>query len=547
MIRKLTSLIVLALLLLAGGHAAAQEQYWQVIKERQLKMMSQFERVQYNKAFNLLKSDQFRAAANEFERFKEQYKDSEVLPYIVFFQAYSLHLAKDRNKAITIFNEVVDFFPGVIDAAAPALYYRGVAQIANGDYTKGMSTMNELLRDENYKNHPVAASASLQLVRNHWKNNDPQKANRDLRRIFKNHRQNSPKAAADAKAYYMAYCAATGNIREYVAWYNYAYKEQAEEKKISPAQFKVNMINDMYQLIMNWHSWNQFFNDEMLLRYRAGKKGPNPQQELWIFIRDNEADYNKAGRMWDFFYNSLSLLSRHYNRKFISPVAFDKLVNNAINFVKSEADLPQTKNRQQKRFASLVELLYGNREWGQGERVNANLKDEKTRAWNEYRAMYGKAEDRHANATFNDCVQKLEGIAAKFATDPGMVSRALSSKAYIYHHKIGKYEEAIKAYQELSRPPETLYNIADCQKRLKKSQEALRTYAEIAGSFPREAPNAFWHMGEYYRQLGDQKRAVATYRAILRRHPKSPQASWSHQVLERLGIDETGLGADEDF
>ena len=307
------------------------------------------------------------------------------------------------------------------------------------------------------------------------------------------------------------------------------------------------MINDMYNLIMNWHSWNQFFNDEMLLRYRAGKKGPNPQQELWIFIRDNEADYSKAGRMWDFFYNSLNLLSRHYNRKFISPVAFDKLVNNAIKFVKSEADLPQTKDRQQKRFTSLVELLYGNREWGQGERVNANLKDEKTRAWNEYRAMYGKAEDRHANATFNDCVQKLEGIAAKFATDSGMVSRALSSKAYIYHHKIGKYEEAIKAYQELSRPPETLYNIADCQKRLKKSQEALRTYAEIAGSFPREAPNAFWHMGEYYRQLGDQKRAVATYRAILRRHPKSPQASWSHQVLERLGIDETGLGADEDF
>ena len=189
MIRKLTSLIVLALLLLTGGYAAAQEQYWQVIKERQLKMMSQFERVQYNKAFNLLKSDQFRAAANEFERFKEQYKDSEVLPYIVFFQAYSLHLAKDRNKAITIFNEVVDFFPGVIDAAAPALYYRGVAQIANGDYSKGMSTMNELLRDENYKNHPVAASASLQLVRNHWKNNDPQKANRDLRRIFKNLRK----------------------------------------------------------------------------------------------------------------------------------------------------------------------------------------------------------------------------------------------------------------------------------------------------------------------------------------------------------------------
>lgn len=547
MIRKLTSLIVLALILFTGSNAHAQEQYWQVIKGPQMKMMSQFERVQYNKAYGLLRSDQFRAAANEFERFKEQYKDSEVLPYIVFFQAYSLLLAKDRNKAITIFNEVVDFFPGVIDAAAPAMYYRGVAQLQNGDYTKGMSTMNELLRDENYKTHPVAASASLQLVRNHWKNNDPQKANRDLRRIFKNHRANSPKAAEDAKHYYMAYCVSTGNLREYVAWYNYAYKAEAEEKKISPAQFKVNMVNAMYNLVMNWHNWNRFLNDELLLRYRAGKKGPNPQQELWIFIRDSEPDYNKAGRMWDFFYNSLNLLSRHSNRRFITPVAFDKLVNNAIKFVKSEADPPSAKDRQQKRFAALVELLFGNREWGQGERVNSNLKDDKTRVWNEYRAMYGKAEDKRDNVTYEDCVRKLEGIASKFATESGMAARALDAKAYIYHHRIGKYEEAIKAYQERSNPPHTLYSIADCQKRLKKPQDALRTYAEIAGSFPREAPNAFWHMGTYYQQLGDQKRAVATYRAILRRHPKSPQASWSHQALERLGIDETGLGADEDF
>lgn len=547
MIRKLTSLLALALILFTGVRAGAQEQYWQVIKGTQMKMMSQFERVQYNKAYDLLKSDQFRAAANEFERFKEQYKDSEVLPYIIFYQAYSLLLAKDRNKAITIFNEVVDFFPGVIDAAAPALYYRGVAQFQNGDYTKGMSTMNELLRDENYKVHPVAASASLQLVRNHWKNNEPQKANRDLRKIFKTHRKSSPKAAQDAKYYYMAYCVSTGNLREYEAWYNYAYKPEAEEKRISPAQFKVNMVNDMYHLVMNWHNWSRFFTDELLLRYRAGKKGPNPQQELWVFLRDNENAYNQAGRMWDFYYNSLSLLSRHSNRRFISPVAFDKLVNNAINFVKAEADPASDKNRQQKRFTALVELLFGNREWGQGERVNSNLKDDKTRAWNEYRAMYGKAEDKRDNVTYDDCVRKLEGIAAKFATDSGMIARSLDAKAYIYHHRIGKYEEAIKTYQERSNPPHTLYSIADCQKRLKQSQQALRTYAEIAGSFPKEAPNAFWHMGEYYRQLGDQKRAVATYRAILRRYPKSAQASWSHQALERLGIDETGLGADEDF
>lgn len=547
MIRKLTTWIVLALILFTGIGASAQENYWQVIKAPQMKMMSQFERVQYNKAYDLLRSDQFRAAANEFERFKEQYKDSEVLPYIIFYQAYSLLLAKDRNKAITIFNEVVDFFPGVIDAAAPALYYRGVAQIQNGDYTKGMTTMNELLRDDNYKVHPVAASASLQLVRNHWKNNDPQKANRDLRRIFKTHRVSSPRAAQDAKCYYMAYCVSTGNIREYVAWYNFAYKEEAEEKKISPAQFKVNMVNDMYQLVMNWHNWSRFFTDELLLRYRAGKKGPNPQQELWVFLRDNEPAYKDAGRMWDFYYNSLNLLSRHSNRRFITPVAFDKLVNNAINFVKAEADPASDKNRQQKRFTSLVELLYGNREWGQGERVNSNLKDEKTRAWNEYRAMYGKAEDKQFGATYEDCIRKLDGVAAKFATDSGMTARALDSKAYIYHHRLGKYEEAIKAYQERSNPPGTLYNIADCQKRLKQSQQALRTYAEIAGSFPDHAPNAFWHMGEYYRQLGDQKRAIATYRAILRRYPKSSQASWSHQALERLGIDETGLGADDDF
>lgn len=518
---------------------AVAQDYWRVIDAKKVSRMSQFERVQYSKANELLNSRQYRAAATEFDRFLIQYKDSEVIPYMLFLKAYALHQAKDRNKAVSAYNEVIDFYPGEIDASAPAMYYRGIAQFDNGDYVKGMTTMKELLDDADYKTHPVAASASLQLVRNYWKNKEPEKANIYLKRIFAEHRAN-PKtrdAANDAKRYYMASCASTGNMDAYRSWYLNTFAEEASEKKISPQAFRANMVNDMYGLVMGDY-WRFFQNDDLILKYRGGKKGTDPFRELWTLMEDNSKNFDKAGRMWEYYIQALRLLS---SKRYVSAAAFEKMVSDAVAEVLKTPDDERNKGRQQNRLNELVEMLFQNRQWDHAGYVNNKLTDKKRRAWNEYRVLEGKGQ-------WDEALKKLEIISAMFKDDSKYVSQCNWKKAWILRDYKHEYDNAIKVYREIGEPPATLWQIAECHKRKKDHTAVIAQYIEIENAFPDNGPEAAWNRCVYYNSIGEKNKSIAEARRILKVYPKKGQASAAHQHLERLGVDATGGGVtDEEF
>ncbi len=527
-----------AVLAFAFTAVLAAQELWHVVDSNRFRRMSQFERVQYQKAFDLLRNNQFRAAAAEFDRFQTQFKESEVLPYMVFLRAYALHQGKDRNRAISVYNEVIDFYPGEIDAAATAMYYKGMAQFENGDYSKGMITMKELLDDEDYGVHKVAASASLQLVRNHWKNKEPDKAEQYLKKIYKDHR--GTRAADDAKAFYMASCACTGKMKDYSSWYLDTYREEAMEKKISAAELKVQMVSEMYNMLMTWYNYHHFFQkDDLILNYRGGKRGPDPFKELWVYIHDNQPSYSKADRMWDFYRQTIHLNAAKNLEK---DEAFDKRIADAIKLIQSTPDDEKNKDRQEKRLETLVSLLFQSGRWAHGGYVNTRIKDPKKRAWNEAVSLEGMKK-------WDDALKQLDLIASKFPADAKLVRDAGWKKAWILHHAKGQYDEAIKTYRAIGDPPRTLWEVADCYKRKKDPNGAIQTYIEIENSFQKtDGPEAAWRRANYYKQLGENKKAIAEARRLLKVYPKSNQASWSHQLLESMGIDETGLGAgvDED-
>jgi len=529
------SLLILTAILFTGTAGLQAQNYWQVINGERYKRMSQFERVQYDKAMELMRNRQYRAAANEFERFLAQYKDSEVLPYIKFLSGYALHQAKDRNKAITVYNEVVDFFGSEIPAAAVALYYRGVAQFDNGDYSKGMQTMKELLDDEDYAAHPVAASASLYMVENYWKSKKPQDAVRYLKKIFSEHRKDAPDAANHAKAMLKAYYASVdGGMAEYANWYRGAYSEEAMEKKIKPAQFKVNMVDDMYGTVMggDWR-YNNLMSSDMIMKYRAGQKGPDPVREFWKLFQDNKKNYEKIGADWDFYLKELNLMQA---RKFVNDMEFDKRVNNIANYIQKTPDDEKNKGRQQQRLGWLFNKLLEFGRDPQAAYINTLIKNEHTRVWNEY-VLIERKKDWEA------CLKKLDAIEAKFKDD----SKSCGWKrADIHHTKLHKYDEAIKLYRAVGDPPATLWRIADCCKAKKDSASALKTYIEIENSFPDSGPQAAWARCTYYNELGEKKKSIAEARRIIKVYPKNQYASAAHQHLERLGVDATGLGNVED-
>lgn len=536
--KKITFLVLLASLIFSGAAVSLHAQnYWNVMDVKRINQMSQFEKRQYEKARQLLVDKQYRAAATEFDRFRIQYKESPVMPYIVFLCGYSYHCAKDRYKAMDYYNEVIDFYAAEIPAVAVSLYYRGLAQFDNGDVSKGMTTMKQLLDDPDYSKQPVAAAASLSLVWNYWRNKEPEQAETYLKRIFETH-YGSP-AAGDARNYYIASCAATGKlVKDYPVWYMRANSKELQDKKMKPADLRVKMVNEAFNVLR--HSYHHYFQrDDLIVKYRGGKqRGPNPHKVFWAFFRLNKMHFETAGKLWDYYYKAVE-----YNAVFkvLAQKEFDELVTQALDFI---VKTPNTKDKkgnivdtQQQRITALVELLFRNGAFERAGYVNNRIKDEKVRAWNEYRVLEGLKK-------WDAALTLLDQISGKYASDAAMVSRCDWKKADILHYHMNKYDDAIKIYQSIGQPPSTLWRIAECYRKKGDNKSAATTYNEIENAFPNsgDAVNAAWHRGDLYQRIGDKPRAIAEYRRIMKVYPKSSQASSAHQRLESLGVDATGLG-----
>lgn len=122
-------------------------------------------------------------------------------------------------------------------------------------------------------------------------------------------------------------------------------------------------------------------------------------------------------------------------------------------------------------------------------------------------------------------------------------------RASVYHHYVRRWAEAITLYHAIDRPPHTLWSIQDCQGRLKKFDDQLRTLRVIKASFPPEGPRAMQHIVRVYqRQKGDKAkaRAIAACRSIMKEYKTHSVASWAHQELEKYGKATGGGVIDED-
>jgi len=125
-------------------------------------------------------------------------------------------------------------------------------------------------------------------------------------------------------------------------------------------------------------------------------------------------------------------------------------------------------------------------------------------------------------------------------------------RATVYHHHVRRYADAIKLYHAIDRPPQTLWNIQDCQRRMKKYDEQIRTLRVIKASFPADGPRAALEIARVYRGMadkGDEKakvRAIAAFRSVLKEYKTHQVASEAHQALEKYGKATGGGVLDED-
>jgi TolA-binding protein len=123
-----------------------------------------FESHTLNRAEDAWARQQYRQAGVEYAAFAHEFPKSPAAPYAMFRSARCLHIQEKHADAARAYDEVVSSYPTNLAAASPALYFKGVCEIATGDPSKAHETWKELIEDPDYRQHPLAAEALQQVA-----------------------------------------------------------------------------------------------------------------------------------------------------------------------------------------------------------------------------------------------------------------------------------------------------------------------------------------------------------------------------------------------
>ena len=560
---------------------------------RKFGALSQGERVQYTRAEDMFRQGNYEAAAIEFEKYVTQNPKSSVYSHCLLMQAYSLHLARQRNKAISLYGELLDFFADDVEEAAPASFLKGQAQIENGDPAGGYRTLKTMVEHEKYLENPISDVALNQLALNYLANKDEKGAENCWKKVdelfsaafvrpedaVKEARhslidlyisQKRPAAAEDlltkGSANARTVCeAATNTFERALAVFGKVSKDARSEyyhwftgKKAAFAE--AQRLDDYFGRALALaqrtgvaQEWRDLF--KQALEYargladakkplcygtlaarlvEAGGSAWNVQEE-WRSLGASVMGDGKglpADRQLALYMPVMDAMRIKIDAGSAPAVLWDPLVARCTEIYASL--------QGGEKDVGLAQLVDRIKVAGQTQRafdVADKIGDPALAQWK--RVELYDYEQKYTEMA--KACEELEPMDNKeYAT------RALRTRAGLYKDRLNRLEDAIKLYNEINDPPGTAWAIVDCYERLGKLQQAVATCTEIENFFENEAPSAAFRRAQIWDRAGEKKKAIAECRAVLKKYPKHQVSSQAHQMLERYGIATGGGVTDED-
>lgn len=109
-----------------------------------------------------------------------------------------------------------------------------------------------------------------------------------------------------------------------------------------------------------------------------------------------------------------------------------------------------------------------------------------------------------------------------------------------------RYKEAIAVYRQVDGFPSNYNDMAWCHRALKQWNEAIVLYRQVM-SHQGSAPQALLNIGYTYEQAGKKESAIKSFQQVCKRYPKTGQASRAHAHLQtKYKISVTLGGAKEE-
>lgn len=506
----------------------------------------------------------FRAAAAEWKkytvRFDLDFDDESVKAYVLFMQGMSLKGARDRNAAMKIFEEFLDFYSEETWLAPAARFMIGECQFANGENTKARRTYLAMVAEGD--DHPLSCRAYRRLAEIAWKLQNTDDAIKNWRMAADEKYKDSATSDWRTSCETLPQACVIGGKWKELSAFLFANSEMGDAARVKTVkQFEDIVAQRRWQ----WNAW--WFDAKYVDRPGDRDKANKEIDKGLLRWHEEQKDaFYKVKEAWDW-------LKREYNyRKAIAAAESKKLIPEMTKCVKSAEGAQRI--ARLKEFASLLcdlkffdeakslipdmalavksaqdpertrlakdfaDFLCRVRFFAEAHEMEQYVSNAMERLWLSYNI------DRNAQA-WDACILTLKQIIG--GPDAEESRKGKKTLAWVYKDCTRDYEKAVSLYQEIAEPPGTLWDIQLCYRRLGKKTEAYATLQDLE-FFPDQRAQAVWTAAEYYREDGNKDMAVSRYRRLLSdpELKKSQQSSWAHQRLEAWGIA-TGGAVIEDM
>jgi len=577
--RNLRMIFVLAAIVagLGGGFARGQETA--LSKEERTKLDT-FEGVSIDRADKVFVEREWPRAVAEYDAFIVQFPDSKVTPYAILSKGRSLQQAQKRFEAIKVYQEVIDFFPDDVKYAAAALFRIGECHMQSGDVPKAMKAWFELSEDADYVKEPLGAAALNGLAENLIKQNKPDEGIKRYEQVAVEFRKKNRDAVMAAIAKVVPYHIRTKpdvkKLRDfYVKAQGFEWGEREPGADIaSDERFWATVRREIEQ--------NDKFTDlqrgerEAFYRYWAGqlqsalKNDDDQQIAVANYIRaadrdaaawaqrldkqfadhQKEGDFRRIGRWVGLFAAEKAKADEYYRKLDFAKMSNADILALVYAVVENKGDAGLAGNTFGK--LKLAEMPDGDKQkivdWMRDRWELPGTRDLALRACQGFsdsskgkmaalRYLHWRCTPHHHHHRIRGPEDFKEGlaIAGEMQKVPDTAKEAFVLGGNLLHWS-GKYEEAIKDYQQADSPPQTLFWTAECLARLGKLEPAVSQLKEVENFFKDRAPEASLAVAYLYRDAGIKEKYVRSLRGVLKRYPKSGQSSEAHQRLEEMGL-----------
>lgn len=516
-------------------------------------------------------------AVAEYDAFIVQFPESKVTPYAILRKGRSLQSAQKRFEAIKVYQEVLDFFPDDVKYAAAALYRIGESHMQNGDVAKAMKAWLDLSDDAEYVKQPLGAAALNGLAANLVKQGKADEGIKRYEQVAVEFRGTSPDAARDAMARVLPYHVRTKPDATKLREFYLAVRTFEHNPRDPGADLATDEL--YWRQVRNLVDANNRFTDvqkgerEAFYRYWAGQlqtalPASDDQQialasytrafdgddAAWAQRLDKQfADHQKEGnfarivRWVGLFAANKAKADEYYRKLDFAKMSNADIVALVYTLVETGAEPGLAANSFGKlRLADMKDdEKQGICNWMRDRWQAPGTRDLAVRACLGFNdATKGKLAAlryyhwrSHPHHHFRDKADIADGLAlaAELQAIPETAKEAYSIGGNLLQWS-GKYEEAIKAYQQSESPPQTLFWTAECLAKLGKLEPAVSQLREVENFFKDQAPAAALAVAYLYRDAGIKEKYVRSLRGVLKKYPKSGESSQAHQRLEEMGL-----------